>query len=97
MCLGGGETDKFSAAKCEGCSDEDGTEALKPIVESAWVVPVFSTNITSPGSSAINDEYYSKNADVLSQISVNRERGVSYMYPMTAITLMVEKTNSASP
>ena len=76
MSLCCGEADKLRASKCESCSDEGGTETLESIVESAWMVPVFSANITSLWSIAANDEYNPKNSGVFCQISLSKEKEI---------------------
>jgi hypothetical protein len=94
--LGGCETDKFGAGKGKSSGDEDAAQAFETVVKSAWVAPQLTTNVTSLYStSTINDCAKNTTSDVNSYYK--RDSGTTYMYPIIAMTLMVEKKNSASP
>ena len=45
--LGSGETDEFRAGEGEGGRDEDATQSLKTVVESAWVSPILAPYVPS--------------------------------------------------
>jgi hypothetical protein len=46
MCLSSCEADKFSPAKRKGCGDKNIAKAFEAIIESSWVSPITTTNIT---------------------------------------------------
>ena len=94
--LGGSEADEFGSGKGEGCRDKNGAKAFEAVVECARVVPVTTTDI-SPARSATAVENDSEDASHHQPRLVDLPRKDAYMKPMTAMTLMIENTNSASP
>lgn len=45
--LSSGKTDKLGTAESKGSVDKDGAESLKPVSESARIVPVMSTEVSA--------------------------------------------------
>lgn len=95
-CLGSGKAYQFGPCKSEGGSDECGTETFEAVVEGARVVPVFAADVATLGSAtAVKDD--PENAANELATGPGRKEGFTYMNPITAMTLMIENTNSASP
>lgn len=96
--LGGSQTNQLGTSKGEGCINEHTAKTLEAIVEGTGVVPVASTNIATLGATTtVQNDSEDTNQEVSKSQSQKQTEAATYMNPMTAITLMVENTNSASP
>lgn len=97
--FGGSKTDQLSTGEGEGGGDEHAAKTLEAVVESTGVVPVSTANVVAVRPTAnIEDDTENAVRMLATKTSLDENRsGMSYMKPMTATTLMIEKTNSASP
>lgn len=97
--LGSSEPDELRTSEGESGRDEDRAKPLKAVVEGAWVLPVLAANVAAFGRAA-NIEDNSEQAVPSERLFVaweERTRTLTYMKLMTAMTLMMENMNSASP
>lgn len=96
--FGGGKTNKFGSSKGKRGVDEHTAETLETVSECTWVVPVLGANVSTFGTTTtVEDDSKDANSQVSWGVQISANSSATYMKPITAMTLMIEKTNSASP
>lgn len=97
--LSGGQANEFRPGKRKGCSDKDTAQTFESVVEGAGVAPELATNVSAIGCpSAIKNDCEESRSTCQTQCDHRaRRRFAAHMNPITAVTLIMEKVNSASP
>ena len=94
--LGRCEPDELGAGEGEGSGHEDGTKTFEAVVEGAGVGPVFATDIAAVGATSDIEDNSEDAGWELAFGLKERDEVQAHMKPMTAMTLMIAKANSAS-
>lgn len=93
------ETNELSTSEGKGGYDENGTKALKAVLERTGIAPVFTTNI-APMSSVSNQNFVdSKKEAYLWSVGTPPQLIImpKRMNPTIAVTLTMPNANSTSP